>query len=157
MKINGNFPFQFTFYHLISLSQLHSKWSDLWRWHLVFLIFIFYFTDILTQFNRISPSCVTKRYHFMDVKRIFLFERNFKYFFLSNVNLSDYNKICKLINYCAPRGPPSLPFFFLDFESGIHPFKSIYIQKISAELVGKKISISMLKRLKLILSSPNIY
>lgn len=126
MKINGNFPFQFTFYLLISLSQLHSKWSDLWRWHLVFLIF-FYFTDILTQFNRISPSCVTKRYHFMDVKRIFLLkEISSTFFFLSNVNLSDYNKICKLINYCAPRGPPSLPFF-LDFESGIHPFKSIYI------------------------------
>lgn len=60
-------------------------------------------------------------------KKNFSFERSFKYFFfLSNVNLSDYNKICKLINYCAPKGPPSLPFF-LDFESGIHPFKSIYI------------------------------
>lgn len=57
-----------------------------------FFFIFFYFTDILTQFNRISPSCVTKRYHFMDVKRIFLFERNFKYFFLSNVNLSDFNK-----------------------------------------------------------------
>lgn len=80
MKINWNFPFQFTFYLLISLSQLHSKWSDLWRWHLVFLIFV-YFTDILTQFNRISPSCVTKRYHFMDVKRIFLLKEISSTFF----------------------------------------------------------------------------
>lgn len=86
MKINGNFPFQFTFYLLISLSQLHSKWSDLWRWHLVFLIF-FYFTDILTQFNRISPSCVTKRYHFMDVKRIFLLKEISSTFFFYQMSI----------------------------------------------------------------------
>lgn len=127
MKINGNFPFQFTFYLLISLSQLHSKWSDLWRWHLVFLIF-FYFTDILTQFNRISPSCVTKRYHFMDVKRIFRLKEVSSTFFLSNVNLSDYNKICKLINYCAPRGPPSLPFFFW-ISSLAYILSKVYIFK----------------------------
>lgn len=126
MKINGNFPFQFTFYLLISLSQLHSKWSDLWRWHLVFLIF-FYFTDILTQFNRISPSCVTKRYHFMDVKRIFRLKEVSSTFFLSNVNLSDYNKICKLINYCAPRGPPSLPFFWI--SSLAYILSKVYIFK----------------------------
>lgn len=56
-----------------------------------FLVF-FYFTDILTQFNRISPSCVTKRYHFMDVKRIFVWKKFQVLFFLSNVNLSDFKK-----------------------------------------------------------------
>lgn len=108
-----------------------------------FFNFFFYFTDILTQFNRISPSCVTKRYHFMDVKRIFRLKEVSSTFFLSNVNLSDYNKICKLINYCAPRGPPSLPFF-LDFESGIHPFKSIYnyLKNISRARRKKNIHIN---------------
>lgn len=127
MKINGNIPFKCTFYLLISLSQLHSKWSDLWRWHLFFFIF-FYFTDILTQFNRISPSCVTKRYHFMDVKRIFVWKKFQVLFFLSNVNLSDYNKICKLINYCVPRGPPSLPFFFW-ISSLAYILSKVYIFK----------------------------
>lgn len=94
MKINGNFPFHFTFYLLILLSQLHSKWSDLWRWHLFFFIF-FYFTDILTQFNRISPSCVTKRYHFMDVKRIFVWKKFQVLFFYQ---MSIYLIITKYVN-----------------------------------------------------------
>lgn len=146
----------YALYLLILRSQLHSKWSDLWRWHLVsFLIKQIY---ILPQFNRISPSCVKKtptRYHFMCVKGMFRLKEVSGTFFLSSVNLSDYNKICKLINYCVPIGPPSL-LFFLNFESGIHPFKSIYIKKYQPSSSKKKLSISMLKRLKFILSSPNI-
>lgn len=121
-----------------------------------FFSIFFYFTDILPQFNRISPSCVTKRYHFMDVKRIFLLKEVSSTFYLSNVNLSDYNKICKLINYCAPRGPPSLPFFWI--SSLAYILSKVYIfKKYQPSSSEKKISISMLKRLKLILSSPNIY
>lgn len=107
-----------------------------------FFKFFFYFTDILTQFNRISPSCVTKRYHFMDVKRIFRLKEVSSTFFLSNVNLSDYNKICKLINYCAPRGPPSLPFFF-GFRVWHTSFqKYIYLKNISRARRKKNIHIN---------------
>lgn len=117
-NVRSIFPFHC---HSCILNEVIFE-DDTW-----FFKLFFYFTDILTQFNRISPSCVTKRYHFMDVKRIFLLKEVSSTFYLSNVNLSDYNKICKLINYCAPRGPPSLPFFWI--SSLAYILSKVYIFK----------------------------
>lgn len=61
-----------------------------------FFLFFFYFTDILTRFNRISPSCVTKRYHFMDVKRIFLLKEISSTFFFYQMSI--YLIITKYVN-----------------------------------------------------------
>lgn len=127
----------YALYLLILRSQLHSKWSDLWRWHLVsFFIKQIY---ILPQFNRISPSCVKKtptRYHFMCVKGMFRLKEVSGTFFLSSVNLSDYNKICKLINYCVPIGPPSLLFFLI--SSLAYILSKVYILKNISRARRKK-------------------
>lgn len=63
----------------------------------------------------------------MDVKRIFCLKEVLSIFFLLNVNLFDYNKICKLINYCVLRGFFSLFFFWI--LSLVYIFLKVYIFK----------------------------
>lgn len=121
-----------------------------------FFSIFFYFTDILPQFNRISPSCVTKRYHFMDVKRIFLLKQiSSTFFYQMSIYLILTNMYTNKL--LRTKRTPQFAFFFL-ISSLAYILSKVYIfKKQQPSSSEKKISISMLKRLKLILSSPNIY